>query len=291
MPRLPIFTVDAFSSQPFSGNPAAVVPLTQELETATMQLMGAEMNLSETAFVRPLEAAGANPWTSCGRYSLRWFTPCKEIPLCGHATLATAHVIYNNLGHSGGRLDFETLSGTLTVRKDGNQIVMDFPINEATALNDDEAQRLAPLVAAVCGGLQIKEVLLSRTLKYLLICLHDSCSRKDLEAITPDFSEMKRVHDGSQVMAAIVTVSENGNSAFNAFSRFFAPLYGVDEDPVTGSAHTVLGPYWANRLGTDDLTMRQCGHRGGDVRVRIRGNGRVDIGGPATTILQGHITF
>ncbi|KAK8388086.1 hypothetical protein O3P69_020166 [Scylla paramamosain] len=291
MPRLPIFTVDAFSSQPFSGNPAAVVPLTQELDTSIMQKVATEMNLSETAYVRPLDAGGDNPWASCSRYSLRWFTPIKEIPLCGHATLATAHVIFNNLGHSGGQVDFETLSGTLTVRKDGDQIVMDFPNNEATSLTDEEAQRLKSLVIATCSGMTVQEVLLCRTLKYLLVRLDDCYSSKDLEELLPDFSGMKRAHDGSQVMAVIVTVPGKKDLLYHAFSRFFAPLYGVDEDPVTGSAHTVLGPYWAKHLNTNSLTMRQCGQRGGDVRVRMRGADRVDLAGPATTVLQGHINF
>lgn len=291
MPRLPIYTVDAFSAQPFSGNPAAVVPLMQELEADTMQLVASEMNLSETSFVQPLEIHGDNPWISCSQYSLRWFTPKKEIPLCGHATLATAHIIYNHLGHAGDRLDFDTLSGTLTVRRDGQQLVMDFPRNEATTLAKEEDQCLAPLVAASCGGLKAKEVLLCRTLKYLLIRLQDSYSRKELETLEPDFSAMKQAHDGALVMGVIVTVPGNGNSSYDAFSRFFAPLYGVNEDPVTGSAHTVLGPYWAEHLGKDDLTMLQCGRRGGAVHVKVRGDSRVDLGGPAVTVLEGHLSI
>ncbi|MPD01024.1 Phenazine biosynthesis-like domain-containing protein [Portunus trituberculatus] len=133
---------------------------------------------------------------------------------------------------------------------------MDFPNNEATSLTDEEAQRLKPLVAATCSGMAVQEVLLCRTLKYLLVRLSDSYSSKDLEVLLPDYSAMRRAHDGSQVMAVIVTVPGKEDSSYHAFSRFFAPLYGVDEDPVTGSAHTVLGPYWAKHLNTDNLTSK-----------------------------------
>ncbi|XP_071545767.1 phenazine biosynthesis-like domain-containing protein 1 [Panulirus ornatus] len=304
MTRLQIFTVDAFSSRPFSGNPAAVIPLTEPLDEGTMQKVASEMNLSETAFVRPLGGDGGDsPFASSGRFSLRWFTPVKEIPLCGHATLATAHVLFQHLGNKRSQVEFETLSGVLVTRRgegDGEEeeegggitIVMDFPSNPPMALSPAQGRQLQPLVQAVTGDLKVHQVLISHSLKYLLVRLNHSYSREDLEALQPDYSKMGRVHDGSLVMAVIVCVAggDAEDPRYHVFSRFFAPLYGVDEDPVTGSAHTVLGPYWALQLDRRELTFRQCSKRGGDVKVTVRDDSRVDIMGTGATVLQGYIT-
>ncbi|XP_042210452.1 phenazine biosynthesis-like domain-containing protein 2 isoform X2 [Homarus americanus] len=288
--QLQIYTVDAFSSRPFSGNPAAVVPLTQTLDEDTLQQVATELNLSETAYVKPIVGEGEGvPWITAARYSLRWFTPVQEIPLCGHATLATAHVLFHQLGNTSSQLEFETLSGVLVTRRDGQNIIMNFPTNVAEALTPEQEQQLTPLVQAATPGLRVHQVLLSHTLKYLLIRLHDSHSREELEALKPKYREMEDVHDGSLVMGVVVSVAGGGDTTYHAFSRFFAPLYGVDEDPVTGSAHTVLGPYWAAELGRKELNFRQCSKRGGDVRVNVQDDGRVDITGPATTVIQGHI--
>ncbi|XP_068213710.1 phenazine biosynthesis-like domain-containing protein 2 [Palaemon carinicauda] len=294
--KLQIFTADAFSSRPFDGNPAAVVPLTEDVNDETLQKIASEMNLSETAYIRPI-GSGLD-WTEAGRFSLRWFTPVKEIRLCGHATLASSHVIFSCLGNKNKEIKFETLSGVLVVRREDNQLVMDFPANPAVALDSKQTPLLAPLVEASTTTLRTKvqDVKLCSAIKYLLIRFNDSVTRKDLENLQPNYSEMAKVHDGSLVMGVILTIAgdahKGGSSKYHVFSRFLAPLYGVNEDPVTGSAHTVLGPYWTEELGTKELLCRQCCKRGGDVTVSIRDCGqRVYLKGVATTVINGQISI
>ncbi|XP_063600537.1 phenazine biosynthesis-like domain-containing protein 2 [Penaeus indicus] len=302
--QLQIFTVDAFAKKPFSGNQAAVVPVTENLDDATMQKIASEMNLSETSFLVPLNADGPDEWKTCSNFSLRWFTPVTEIVLCGHATLAAAHVLFQNLGNTNNKLEFQTLSGTLVARKEGDLILLDFPENEPLSLTSEEEQELSPLVEAALGAAraEARTVAIARALKYLMVQLDDSCTRHDLEALRPDARAMERLHDGSKVKAVIVCVKgrleeeqkvakEGERKERDVWSRFFAPWYGVDEDPVTGSAHTVLGPFWSRRLGKKELLCHQCSPRGGEVTVKTRGDGRVDIIGQAVTVISGHITL
>ncbi|XP_042883440.1 phenazine biosynthesis-like domain-containing protein 2 isoform X2 [Penaeus japonicus] len=301
--QLKIFTVDAFTGKPFSGNQAAVVPLSQNIDDATMQKIATEMNLSETSFLAPLNADGPDAWTTCSQFSLRWFTPVCEIVLCGHATLAAAHVIFQNLGNTNNQLEFQTLSGTLIARKENHLLLLDFPENDPLSLTSEEEQTLSPLVEAVLGEEKprARTVAISRTLKYLMVQLDDGCTRHDLENIRPDSRAMERLHDGSKVKAVIVCVKgrpgdredaqEGVEKEYDVLSRFFAPWYGVDEDPVTGSAHTVLGPFWSRRLGHKELSCYQCSPRGGKVVVRTRGDGRVDIIGQAVTVITGHLNL
>lgn len=303
--QLQIFTVDAFAKKPFSGNQAAVVPLTQNLDDATMQKIASEMNLSETSYLLPLNADGPDAWTTCSQFSLRWFTPVSEIVLCGHATLAAAHVLFQNLENANRKLEFQTLSGTLLARKEGDLILLDFPENEPVSLTSEEERELSPLVEAALGEAKGKArtVSISRALKYLMVQVDDSCTRHDLEAIRPDARAMERLHDGSRVKAVIVCVKgrpeeeeeeeakEGERKKYDVRSRFFAPWYGVDEDPVTGSAHTVLGPFWSRRLGKKELLCHQCSPRGGEVIVKTRSDGRVDLIGQAVTVISGHINL
>ncbi|XP_064091310.1 phenazine biosynthesis-like domain-containing protein 2 [Macrobrachium nipponense] len=295
--KLQIFTVDAFSSRPFEGNPAAVVPLTEELDDETLQKIASEMNLSETAYIRP--TGSGFDWVESNHFSLRWFTPVSEIPLCGHATLASAHVIFSCLGNTRNEIKFDTLSGELIVRREKDeQLVMDFPANAPKALDSKQTLLLAPLVEASTTSLRskVQEVRLCSTIKYLLIRFNDSVTREDLEGVQPNYSEMMKVHDGSLVKGVILTAvgdaHKGGPSKYHVFSRFLGPWYGVNEDPVTGSAHTVLGPYWSKELGIQELFCRQCCRRGGDVTALHKPETqRVHLKGVGTTVINGHITI
>jgi PhzF family phenazine biosynthesis protein len=258
----PIFIVDAFAERPFAGNPAAVCPLDRPADDGWMQHVAAEMNLSETAFLVP-EA-------DC--YRLRWFTPAVEVDLCGHATLASAHVLWET-----GRLAataaarFRTKSGLLTATRDGEDIVLDFP---AVAVEPCDAP------AGLVEALTVEPLAVGRNRMDLLVELP---SESGVRGVRPDFGRLATV----PVRGVIVTAPSE-DPAYDFVSRFFAPASGVPEDPVTGSAHCALGPYWGNRFGKTDLVGRQVSRRGGVVRVGVRGD-RVHLGGRAVTVLRGEL--
>jgi predicted PhzF superfamily epimerase YddE/YHI9 len=259
--RLPIYQIDAFADCVFAGNPAAVVPLEEWLPDATLQAVAAENNLSETAFfIRQGE-----------KYALRWFTPTVEVDLCGHATLASAYVVFRFLEPERRRISFETRkSGTLVVWRQGDELAMDFP---AWVPRQCEA----PSGLAVALGRNPSEVLVSRA--YLAVYERES----DIAAIKPDFAALKRLDN-----AVIVTAP--GSDGVDFVSRFFAPGVGIDEDPVTGGAHCQLIPYWAKRLGKRQLSARQISSRGGALSCAIEGD-RVTIAGQAQLYLEGRITL
>ncbi|MCL4122627.1 UNVERIFIED_CONTAM: hypothetical protein GTU68_041206, partial [Idotea baltica] len=253
--KLPIFTVDAFAEEPFVGNPAAVVPLQENLNESTMQKIAFEMNISETAFVTAVPGSDS-PFQNNSRFGLRWFTPTNEVPLCGHATLAAAHTLFYILENASSSLEFETLSGTLIARKQDGGIILDFPSNRPNYLSDSEREKYSPLIKAVVGELKMKEVLLSPTTKKLLIRLDNSHSRTDLELLQPTKEQLLALNDGTEVRGVIVSLEgdlhrgrddSRGLHKHHFASRYFAPWVGIDEDPVTGSAHTVLAPYWSNQ--------------------------------------------
>lgn len=236
--KIPIYQLDAFTEALFSGNPAAVCPLEGWLSDDLMQAIAAENNLSETAF---LVAEG-------GGYGLRWFTPTVEVDLCGHATLAAAHLLLNHLGHGGDGVAFETRSGTLAVKRDGGALAMDFP-----ALPPGERIEAAPGFAAALGGrpaelYKIREV---HGAPYLLALFG---SAAEVARLAPNFAALG---------ANVIATAPGGEADF--VSRFFAPVSGIDEDPVTGSAHCTLTPFWAERLGKSSLKARQISARGGEM--------------------------
>ncbi len=236
--KLPLYQVDAFTDLPFGGNPAAVCPLDAWLPDALLQQIAAENNLAETAFYVQ----------KADHYALRWFTPTVEVDLCGHATLAAAFVLYELQGYAAPELAFETRSGRLTVVRQGSRLVMDFP-----------ADTLAPaeLSVAVRAGLgDVQPVETFRGNSDYLVVLE---SEAELLALHPDF---RQIAEDRSVRAVIVTASGSSPEA-DFVSRCFAPQSGIDEDPVTGSAHTTLVPYWAKRLGKARLTARQRSTRGG----------------------------
>lgn len=255
-----VFQVDAFTATPFRGNPAAVVPLEAPRDDAWMQDVAREMNLSETAFLLPM-ADGQR---------LRWFTPAVEVDLCGHATLASAHVLWET-----GRLAddaearFHTRSGLLTARRDGDWIEMDFPATPP-------APAAAPPGLLEALGVEAADVARSR-FDYLVRV----SSAAAVRAVRPDFGRLREVE-----ARGVIVTAEADDGAHDFVSRFFAPRAGVDEDPVTGSAHCCLAPYWAARTGRDAMAGYQASARGGAVHVRLDGD-RVKLRGRAVTVLRG----
>jgi len=257
--ELSLFQVDAFASEVFRGNPAAVMPLTSWLDDALLQALALENNVSETAFIVPDEGQAD--------FHLRWFTPCAEVDLCGHATLATGHVLFEHLGMPGDRIDFRTRSGLVGVMRDGALLTLDFPARPP--------QRIAspPSLQAALGyePLEVHEG------EYTLAVVEDEAT---VTSTQPDFDRIAEL-DGHALM-----ITARGDEV-DFVSRFFAPSLGVNEDPVTGSAHTTLAPYWAERLGKQELVARQLSARGGELRVRLAPPGRVLISGHAVTYLEG----
>lgn len=268
MPTLRIFQIDAFTSRLFHGNPAAVVPLDAWLSDDTMQAIAAENNLAETAFFAPSEEDGAD-------FHLRWFTPAAEIELCGHATLATAHALWNHLGFAGERIAFSTERvGALGVERDGEgRLVLDFPARPSERL--DPANGLVREIGRVLGRAP-DEVHVSRP---KILAVYEN--KRDVHELRPDLRALAEL----EAQGVIVTAPAAGH---DFVSRFFAPALGVDEDPVTGSAHCVLAPYWAGRLGKTSLTAHQVSPRGGELWCEVRGD-RVRIAGHAVTYLRGEI--
>ena len=262
--KLPLYQVDAFTDHLFGGNPAAVCPLEAWLPDVLLQQIAAENNLAETAFyVKEND-----------HYALRWFTPTVEVDLCGHATLAAAFVLYETEGYAAPELAFETRSGRLTVRRQSSLLVMDFPADTL------ESAALSAAVRDGLGGGQPVETFRGSS-DYLVVLE----SEAELRTLQPDF---RRLAEDRSVRAVIVT-APSPNPETDFVSRCFAPQSGIDEDPVTGSAHTTLVPYWAKRLGKKQLIARQRSTRGGTLYCAHRGD-RVDIAGEAVLYLRGEIT-
>ncbi|MBI4875122.1 MAG: PhzF family phenazine biosynthesis protein [Acidobacteria bacterium] len=256
--KIPFYQVDAFTSRLFAGNPAGVCPLPEWLDDATMQSIAAENNLSETAFFVPRG----------DRYDLRWMTPEVEVDLCGHATLATAFVVFHHLSPERDAVAFDTQSGELVVRREGDLLAMDFPARPPLPLQPHER-----LVDAL--GTQPVQVLASRD---YLVVYHDE---EQVRTLQPDMDLVS----GLDRFAVIVTAP--GRDC-DFVSRFFAPAQGVNEDPVTGSAHCTLVPYWAKRLHKSALHARQVSARGGELFCEDQGE-RVKIAGRAVLYLKGEI--
>jgi PhzF family phenazine biosynthesis protein len=264
---LDLFQVDAFTDRPYAGNPAAVCLLDGPREDAWMQAVAQEMNLSETAFLLPLGRPEEG-------WRLRWFTPEVEVELCGHATLASAHVLWET-----GRLRpqeaarFETFSGLLTCRRRGEEIAMDFPAQPV----EEAGEPPAGLVEAL--GLAPR--FLGRSRFDFLVAAE---SEEQVRALEPDFRRLSAL----QVRGVIVTARAS-SPRYDFVSRFFAPGAGVPEDPVTGSAHCSLGPYWGPRLGKREMLAWQASTRGGELSVRLTGEDRVELGGRAVLVFEGRL--
>jgi PhzF family phenazine biosynthesis protein len=260
--RIPLYQIDAFADGPFTGNPAAVCPLDAWLPTETMQAIAAENNLSETAFF-VLEG---------DFYRLRWFTPSIEVDLCGHATLASAFVIFRYLASGRDSVTFRTeKAGELAVGRDGDDLVLDFPARPAFP---------CPMSEAVAAALGRPPAALLASRDYLAV--YEGAD--EIASLSPDFAALAMLDR----FAMIVTAP--GPDGVDFVSRFFAPARGVPEDPVTGSAHCTLIPYWAQRLGKSRLEARQLSRRGGRLSCGYQGD-RVTIAGRAVLYLEGKITI
>lgn len=260
--ELGIFQVDAFTDKPFRGNPAGVCILPGPGEERWMQNVAKEMNLSETAFLYKQEDG----------FNLRWFTPTTEVKLCGHATLASAHILWET-GHlkPGEEARFYTQSGLLTAERKGSWIELNFPAEpeEPTTAPDDLAEAL---------GVRPKYVGKNR-FDYLV----EVDSEETVRNMRPNFTLLETITSRGVIVTSLATSQE-----YNFVSRFFAPGVGINEDPVTGSAHCCLGPFWSNRLGKNEFVAYQASSRGGIVRVRVSGE-RIWLGGKAVTVLRGKL--
>jgi len=257
MTTLPFFQVDAFADGPLTGNPAAVMPLDQWLDDELMQRIAAENNLSETAFMVPSDRDDAD-------FDLRWFTPATEVELCGHATLASAHVLL-----TGDAVRFSTRSGILTVTREDDLLQLDLPGAPLSEVREPELCNAVGLpdspvwLATACNDAAIMEV----------------ADEAAVRATSPDFAALAKIH-----RMAIVTARGDRE---DVVSRVFVSYCGIDEDPVTGSAHAALVPYWAKRLGRRQFTAFQASKRGGLVQCREAGD-RVILGGKCVTVIEGH---
>jgi PhzF family phenazine biosynthesis protein len=258
---VPLFLIDAFTDRPFAGNPAAVCLPKYEPDAKWMQSVALELNQAETAFLRP---------RNDGNWDLRWFTPTVEVELCGHATLASAHVLWTT-----GRVPrsaairFHTQSGVLTCRSNSGRIEMDFPAEPATPVTSPAEEAIA---------LGVTPVFVGRNRMDMLVVLGTADEVRNLE---PDFNEIAKI----KTRGVIVTARSDRPDA-DFVSRFFGPQSGIAEDPVTGSSHCCLGPYWKRELGRDELVGYQASKRGGYVAVRCLGD-RVILGGSAVTVVEG----
>jgi PhzF family phenazine biosynthesis protein len=326
--------VDAFANKAFEGNPAAVCFLSSslpELPDEVLQKIAAEKNLSETAFLRPLphpEHNSENEFKCCDRFNLRWFTPKIEVPLCGHATLASAAALFDCAGNTAKTLFFDTLSGELAVERvaekgngtaDSLKLAMNLPLLKpvpAESVSEDFTKS-SHLIAAALGEsdsyvsylrfpnqparkgrsaviLPIEEIVYDPTLRYLVIVFDKSITQNYIEDLTPDIKEMYEDHDDGELVGVILTgaaaATTNSTLQHDFYSRFFGPWAGIDEDPVTGSAHSVLGPYWAEKLGKTKLKARQCSQRGGELDLTVDWEAkRVVVAGGAVVVIRGEL--
>lgn len=257
--KLPIYQIDAFAEKVFTGNPAAVVPLQNWLSDETMQNIATENNHSETAFFISVENG----------YHIRWFTPTTEVNLCGHATLASAHVLFHHLNYPEKEIRFQSKSGILKVKKAGERIILDFPASEVNEVqlpkNSMKAFGFTP-VNCFTGREDLMFVFRNQ---------------KEIQNLKPDFNLLKTFEKRGIIATAT-------SEEFDFVSRFFAPREGIDEDPVTGSAHTMLIPYWSKKLGKNELVAKQISARGGILFCKNLGE-RVEIGGKTQTYLTGEI--
>jgi len=263
--QLTIYQVDAFTNKLFQGNPAAVIPLEKWLDTEVMQKIAMENNLSETAFYVPSSQPGID-------FELRWFTPGIEINLCGHATLGTAWIIFNQLGFKKEQIHFNCKSGKLSVEKRGDVLHMDFPSWKPERFNDYPEELLKALkIGEVVGVYKNRDILIELQ------------NEEEVKKCSPDFSLLKDT--GYKVI-----ITAPGNDGVDFVSRFFAPSAGVDEDPVTGSSHSQLIPFWAEKLNKKKMFAKQISQRGGELECKWWGD-RVTMSGQCVFYMKGEITI
>lgn len=277
MTKIKIFQVDSFADRPFKGNPAGVCILDNELSENLMQSVAMEMNLSETAFAVP---ATQGPVARQDQFNLRWFTPTVEVDLCGHATLATARTLFDEYGVEAASIHFFTKSGELIVSRKDDRLAMDFPVD----LTDNE-----DIPSEILKAMGIEKSIYTASSRNLNMKLIEVSGMEIVRKLRPNFGNLKAAGESFPNGGFLVT-SRWGEGGFDIISRFFAPIYGIDEDPVTGAAHTVLGPYWSKKLGKNEIKSYQASARGGEVEVVVKGD-RVDIIGDAVIVMRAEMTI
>lgn len=315
--KCPIFIVDAFTTRRFAGNQAAVCLSQQDLTSEDAQTVAAEFNLSETAYPFPREEG--HTFQTGSSFSLRWFTPKTEVDLCGHATLATSHVLFNEIGNNNERLDFHTRSGILSVTKRGQAVEMNFPLYDITSAHlkhlKDPHDGLFPMFTApsflidlircvVPESIAVRSVAYAAKAKKLIVEIDEETTKFELLALSPNFSEMLSIHpDGSHVRGFIVTLSpkrphqqgfvDDADTPFDYVCRYFAPWVGINEDPATGSAQCALAPFWSRIIKKKDLyAFQSYPNRGAQFRVNVlegTEEGRVSIIGSSVTVVRGEM--
>ncbi len=258
--EISLYQIDAFASKLFEGNPAAVCPLDEWLPDEIMQSIALENNLSETAFFVP----------KGNGYHIRWFTPASEVDLCGHATLASAYVLFNILGYKKDRIEFDSKSGILVVTKDNEQTVMDFPAQPPV---------LCDIPREIVGAFDVAPIECLKSEDYIVVFKHEI----DIESANPDFGQLIKL----DLRGVIITAE---STSYDFIARFFAPKYGIPEDPVTGSAYTQLTPYWASKIGSKRFRVKQVSSRGGELTCEMVDD-RVLISGKAIKYLEGKINI
>lgn len=270
--RHPLYVVDAFTRRPFAGNPAAVCLLRHDCPDATLQRIAAEMNLSETAFPRPV----GDDLFAAREFRLRWFTPTTEVDLCGHATLATAKVLFDELGLPGPQLTFHTRGGELTATLEHREIRLDFPAHPAEPIATPDG------LADALGTRAALRTLRAPTNRVVVVRV---ATEGDVRALRPNFAALAAACPD----APVVTVTAPSDHDVDFVSRCFAPVSGIDEDPVTGMAHTTLGPYWGAELHRDRLRAFQASARGGEIGIDLTSGGRVGLTGSSRIVLRGYL--
>ena len=258
--EISLYQIDAFASKLFEGNPAAVCPLDEWLPDEIMQSIAEENNLSETAFFVP----------HGNDFHIRWFTPASEVDLCGHATLASAYVLFNILGYQKEAIQFNSKSGILVVTKDEDWLTLDFPKQPPVPCNTPNE---------IVAAFNVKPVECLKSEDLIAVFKNEI----DIESANPDFEQLKKLDSRGVIITA-------KSMRYDFVARFFAPKYGIPEDPVTGSAYTQLAPYWASKLGSKKFSVKQMSPRGGELYCEIVGD-RVLISGKATKYMEGKITI
>ncbi|MGQ9552103.1 MAG: PhzF family phenazine biosynthesis protein [Candidatus Bathycorpusculaceae bacterium] len=273
---VPLYLVDAFTEEPFKGNPAAVCILKSSYSTNVLQTIAAEMNLSETAFLHSPEKKSLK---ESKIFSLRWFTPKVEMPLCGHATLASAAVLFFDVVVSTNEIVFETVSGRLTAKKEKESVILNFPAGDLSPISPP------PELLNALGVADYKDARYCRKTGNFLVILPDE---KTLRGLEPNFEHVKAAHAKEKIRGVIIT--SPGTPPYDFVSRYFAPWIGINEDPVTGSAHTTLALYWSKKLGKREMLAFQASPRGGTLTVRLHpNNDRVDLIGKAVIVSKGEL--
>lgn len=273
--KIKIFQVDAFTSEAFKGNPAAVCILENDISDELMKNIAQEMNLSETAFVKHLKNSNIGKGNL---FSLRWFTPEVEVDLCGHATIATSKVLFDEFNIKEQYIKYETKSGLLTAKKKDEKISLDFPIDKALDFN------LTQDILDAMGIRSYSKAIIGEKTRKLVIEVKD---KDNIINLKPNFEILKSLKFKSDVKGIGVTC--RGNEKYDFISRYFNPWAGINEDPVTGSVHTLLANYWSNKLNKMDMNAYQASNRSGEISLKLLENDRVRLSGEAVIVLRGEL--